>query len=52
MKANGLYKQMLKRLSAIPLADRKRRVAQVELRRALSVIELLLGSPRASSGAR
>jgi hypothetical protein len=52
MKANRLYRDIMKRLSAVPMHNRTREGAQVELRRAISMIEFLLGKRKVETGAR
>ena len=52
MKANRLYKDILKRLSKVPMQDHTRERAQTELRRAVRLIELVTGSRSTSSSVR
>ena len=52
MKANRLYKDILKRLSKVPMQDHTRERAQTELRRAVSLIELLTGARTAANSGR
>jgi hypothetical protein len=52
MKANRLYKDILKRLSKVPMRDHTRERAQTELRRAVSLIALLTGKRAAVSPGR
>ena len=52
MKANRLYKDIMKRLSTVPMQDHTRERAQTELRRAVSLIELITGKRGVAGGAR
>ena len=52
MKANRLYRDIMKRLSTVPMPNRTREGAQVELRRAVSMIEFLLGKRKVETGTR
>ena len=52
MKANRLYKDILKRLSGVPMQEHIRDRAQGELRRAVSLIELMTGKRKVARGAR
>jgi hypothetical protein len=52
MKANRLYKDILKRLSKVPMSGHTREHARTELRRAVSLIELITGNRGAASSAR
>lgn len=49
MKANKLYRDILKRLSSVPMHTRTREGAQTELRRAISLIEFLIGKRKAQT---
>jgi hypothetical protein len=52
MKAHRLYKDILKRLAAVPMQQHTRERAQTELRRAVSLVELVMGKRESTSGAR
>jgi hypothetical protein len=52
MKANLLYKDIMKRLSKVPMQVHTRDRAQTELRRAVALIEFLTGKRKAAAGAR
>jgi hypothetical protein len=52
MKASRLYKDILKRLTAMPMQSRTRDHARTELRRAVALIDFLSGKRNVASGAR
>ena len=52
MKAQRLYKDVLKRLTKVPMQHHTRERAQAELRRAVALVELLTGKRDAASSAR
>jgi hypothetical protein len=52
MKANRLYKDILKRLTAMPMQSHTRERAQSELRRAVSLIELFTGKRTSANATR
>jgi hypothetical protein len=52
MKAHRLYKDVLKRLSKVPMQQHTRDRAQTELRRAVALVELLTGKRDTASSLR
>lgn len=50
MKANRLYKDIMKRLTKVPMQDHTRARAQTEMRRAVSLVELIMGNRNPASG--
>jgi hypothetical protein len=50
MKANRLYKDIMKRLAKVPMQDHTRERAQTELRRAVSLVELITGRRNPAAG--
>lgn len=52
MKATRLYKDILKRITAVPMQSHTREHARTELRRAVSLIDFITGKRNAASSAR
>ena len=52
MKATRLYKDIMKRLTAVPMQSHTREHARTELRRAVSLVDFITGKRNVASGAR
>jgi len=52
MKATRLYKDILKRITAVPMQNHTRERARTELRRAVWLIDFITGKRNAASSAR
>ena len=50
MKANQLYRDIMKRMSDVPMQNHTREGAQTELRRAIALIEFLVGKAESRKG--
>jgi hypothetical protein len=52
MKATRLYKDIMKRLTAVPMSSHTREHARTELRRAVSLVDFITGKRNVANGAR